>query len=49
MGFLKELWVFIRVRKKYWLIPIIVCLLMFGAVMILSSGSSIAPFVYTVF
>jgi hypothetical protein len=49
MSFLIELWNFIRVRKKYWLIPIIIILLIFGGLIVLSQGSAIAPFIYTIF
>ena len=47
--FLKEFWQFLRVRKKYWLLPIIFFLVLFGGLIILSQGSAIAPFIYTVF
>ncbi len=46
---LKELWEFMRVRKKFWMLPIIVMLLLFGALIILAKGSAVAPFIYTVF
>jgi hypothetical protein len=49
MSFLIELWNFIKVRKKYWLIPIILVLLIFGGLIVLSQGSVIAPFIYTIF
>ena len=49
MSFLIELWNFIKVRKKYWLIPIILVLLLFGSLIVLSQGSAIAPFIYTIF
>lgn len=49
MDFLKDLWGFFRSRKKYWLLPIIVILLMFGVLIVLTSGSAIAPFIYTLF
>ncbi len=49
MSFLKEFWEFLRERKKYWLIPIIMVLVLFGGLIILSQGSAIAPFIYTVF
>lgn len=49
MDFLKDLWEFMKVRKKFWMLPIIVVLLSFGALIILTSGSAIAPFVYTLF
>jgi Family of unknown function (DUF5989) len=47
--FLEELWAFMRVRKKYWLAPIILVLLLLGTLIVLSSGSAIAPFIYTLF
>ena len=46
---LAELWRFLRVRKKYWLMPLIVALIIFGGLMVLSTGSVVAPFVYTLF
>ncbi|HVN25214.1 MAG TPA: DUF5989 family protein [Syntrophorhabdales bacterium] len=49
MDFLKDLWGFLRTRKKYWLIPIIIMLLGFGLLIVLTSGSAIAPFIYTLF
>lgn len=49
MSFLIELWQFMRVRKKYWLAPIILVLLVFGGLIILVQGSAIAPFIYTLF
>jgi hypothetical protein len=49
MEFLKDLWGFLSQRKKFWLLPIIVILLAFGALIVLSSGSAIAPFIYTLF
>jgi hypothetical protein len=47
--FLKDLWGFLQQRKKFWLAPIIVILLGFGALIVLTSGSAIAPFIYTLF
>ena len=47
--FLVELWTFLRVRKKLWLLPIILILLMFGGLIILAEGSVVAPFIYTLF
>jgi len=47
--FLKEFWEFLKVRKKYWLIPILLVLVLFGGLIVLSQGSAIAPFIYTVF
>ncbi|MDQ7831058.1 MAG: DUF5989 family protein [Thermodesulfobacteriota bacterium] len=49
MEFLRELWGFLRVRKKFWLLPIILTLLLFGALVVLTSGSAVAPFIYTLF
>jgi len=49
MDFLSDLWGFMRVRKKYWLLPIIITLLLFGGLIILTSGTAIAPFIYTIF
>ena len=49
MDFFKDLWGFLKERKKYWMLPIILCLLFFGAIIIFSSGSAIAPFIYTLF
>tara|TARA_B100000029_G_scaffold213832_1_gene211782 strand:+ start:444 stop:593 length:150 start_codon:yes stop_codon:yes gene_type:complete len=49
MSFLKEFWEFLIVRKKYWLLPIILVLVLFGGLIILSQGSAIAPFIYTIF
>jgi hypothetical protein len=49
MGFLAELWMFLRVRKKFWLLPIIVMMVIFGGLVVLSQGSAVAPFIYTIF
>jgi len=49
MSFLKEFWEFLNVRKKYWLFPILFVLAFFGALIILSQGSAVAPFIYTIF
>jgi hypothetical protein len=49
MEFLKEFWEFYKVRKKYWLLPIIIVLVLFGGLIILSQGSVVAPFIYTIF
>ena len=49
MWFLKEFWDFLKVRKKYWLLPILLVLLIFGSLIVLSQGSAIAPFIYTIF
>lgn len=49
MSFLKELWQFLKVRKKFWLLPIILVMLMLGGLLILAQGSAVAPFIYTLF
>jgi len=49
MEFLRDLWGFMKVRKKFWLLPIILTLLLFGALIVLTSGSAVAPFIYTIF
>ena len=49
MWFIKEFWTFLKVRKKYWLIPVFMVLVLFGALLILSQGSAVAPFIYTIF
>jgi hypothetical protein len=49
MDFLKDMWGFLKQRKKFWLFPLIVIILMFGALMVFASGSAIAPFIYTLF
>ena len=49
MDFIKEFWEFLKVRKKYWLFPILLTLALFGALIVLSQGSAIAPFIYTIF
>ena len=46
---LKDLWGFMRVRKKFWLAPIIVVMLLLGALIVLTQGSAVAPFIYTLF
>jgi hypothetical protein len=49
MDFLREFWEFLKVRKKYWLLPILLVLLLFGGLIALSQGSAVAPFIYTIF
>jgi hypothetical protein len=49
MAFLQELWAFLRTRKKFWLIPVIFMVAVFGGLIVLSNGSALAPFVYTLF
>ena len=47
--FVLELWAFMRERKKFWLMPIVIVLLLFGALIVLTQGSAVAPFIYTLF
>jgi len=47
MSFLKELWAFMKVRKKFWLIPILFIMLLLGVLIVLGEGSAVAPFIYT--
>jgi Family of unknown function (DUF5989) len=49
MSILVELWQFMRVRKKYWLLPIVLVMALFGGLIVLTQGSAVAPFIYTVF
>ena len=49
MNFIKEFWFFLKVRKKFWLLPILIVLLIFGGLIILAQGSAVAPFIYTLF
>ncbi len=49
MSFLKEFYKFIFTRKKYWLLPTIIFLVLFGGLILLSQGSAVAPFIYTIF
>jgi hypothetical protein len=49
MSFLSEVWRFLRVRKKFWLLPIILVMLVLGGLLVLAQGSAIAPFIYTLF
>ena len=49
MDFLKDLFGFFGARKKYWLVPLVLILLVFGVLIVLTSGSAIAPFIYTLF
>ena len=49
MEFFADLWGFLRVRKKFWLLPVIVMMALFGGLVVLSQGSAIAPFIYTLF
>jgi hypothetical protein len=49
MSLLRELWAFLRVRKKFWLLPLVAVLLLVGVLLVLSQGSALAPFIYTIF
>jgi len=49
MSFLRELWAFMKARKKFWLLPIIILMLVFGGLIVLAQGSAVAPFIYTIF
>jgi hypothetical protein len=49
MSFVMELWAFARARKKFWLLPLLLVLGLFGGLLILAKGSAIAPFIYTIF
>ena len=48
-SFLREFWDFLRVRKKFWLLPIFLVMAVFGGLIVLSKGSAVAPFIYTIF
>ncbi len=49
MSFLIELWAFMRVRKKYWLLPVILTMLVLGGLIVLSQSTAVAPMIYTIF
>lgn len=48
-SFLREYWGFLRVRKKYWLLPVLFVMVLFGGLIVLTQGSAVAPFIYTLF
>ena len=48
-SFVKEFWGFLRARKKFWLLPILIVMLIFGTLLMLAQGSAVAPFIYTLF
>jgi len=48
-SFVKELWMFLRIRKKFWLLPILIMMAIFGGLVVLTKGSAVAPFIYTIF
>ncbi|MBT5240953.1 MAG: hypothetical protein HN793_09470 [Rhodospirillaceae bacterium] len=49
MSFIAEFWLFLKVRKKFWLLPMIIMLALFGGLIVLAQGSAVAPFIYTIF
>lgn len=49
MSFLTELWLYMRSRKKYWLLPVLIVMLLLGGLLVLAQGSAVAPFIYTLF
>ncbi len=49
LPFLKEFWAFLKARKKYWLLPILLMMLLFGVLLVLAQSSAVAPFIYTLF
>jgi Family of unknown function (DUF5989) len=49
MAFIREFWDFLRVRKKFWLLPVLLVLGVFGGLVVLAQGSAVAPFIYTIF
>lgn len=49
ISFVAELWQFMRVRKKFWLLPIMIMLVLLGGLIVLTQGSAVAPFIYTIF
>lgn len=49
MSFLAELWAFMKERKKFWLLPIMIIMVLFGGLIVLAKGSAVAPFIYTLF
>jgi Family of unknown function (DUF5989) len=49
LSFLSEFWAFLRVRKKFWLLPVFIVMVLFGGLIVLTKGSAVAPFIYTLF
>ena len=49
MSFISELWKFLRVRKKFWMLPILLMMVLLGGLLVLTQGSAVAPFIYTIF
>lgn len=48
-SFIREFWAFLRARKKYWLLPVLIMMVLLGGLVVLTQGSAIAPFIYTIF
>jgi hypothetical protein len=49
MSFIKEFWEFVVIRKKYWLLPVLIALILFGGLIVLTQGSSLSPLIYAIF
>jgi hypothetical protein len=49
ISFVSELWAFLKIRKKFWLLPVLIVLTIFGGLIVLTQGSAVAPFIYTLF
>lgn len=49
MSFAREFWSYLRARRKFWLLPLVLVLLLFGGLLVLAKGSAVAPFIYTIF
>jgi hypothetical protein len=49
MAFLRELWAFLKIRKKFWLLPILLMMCLFGGLILLAQGTAVAPFIYALF
>ena len=49
LDFIREIWSYFRIRKKYWLAPVIIVMVLFGGLIVLTQGTAVAPFIYTIF
>jgi hypothetical protein len=49
LSFLREFWAYVRIRKRYWLLPVFIVMMLFGGLVVLTKGSAVAPFIYTLF
>jgi hypothetical protein len=49
LPFLREFWAYVRIRKRYWLLPVFIVMMLFGGLVVLTKGSAVAPFIYTLF